>query len=240
MTTMNGAKSFQRCKTSFAEKRLVISLLLAIVCCALATLSPHNICNAQGSSLVRKLNVQILPEEGSPVAVTSAKSEADLDPFGAPISIRTYADYKNVSRKPILGVKFRVRYVDAEGKDRGTFHAPHASSLGPGMTATEKWKREKVDPRIVGMMIRVLAVKFSDGSVWESSKLGNVVKPAGSEPQLSEPVEEPAASEPAAGEPTIAEPAAPAQPTGEAAPARTLQTEPAPAGGPDAFGGGSQ
>lgn len=138
-----------------------------------------SICNAQGSNLVRNLNVQILPEDGAPVVVNSLKAEADLDPFGAPIDVRIYADYKNVSDRPVSGVKFRLRYVDDEGKDRGTFHAPHLYNLGPGMTANEKWKREKVDPRVSGIMVRVLAVKFSDGTVWESSKAGNIVKPSG-------------------------------------------------------------
>jgi hypothetical protein len=157
------------------------------------------------------LGVQILPEEGSPVAVNSVRAEADLDPFGVPTDIRTYADYKNVSSKPVVGVKFRIRYIDSEGKDRGTFHAPHACSIAPGMTATEKWKRDKVDPRVVGMMIRVMAVKFSDGSLWESSKVSNIVKPSGDGPG-----------------------------PGAGAPAETMQPEPGEGGGADPFGGASE
>jgi hypothetical protein len=191
----------------------------------LASATAPNICNAQGSSLVRNLDVQILPEDGAPVVVSSARVEADMDPFGVPIDVRMYADYKNVSNKPVSGVKFRVRYVDAEGKDRGTFHAPHLSNLGPGMTASEKWRQEKIDPRTVGVMVRVLAVKFQDGTIWESAKAGNIVKPdqgggatspspSSAPPAQAEPEQSTETPQPDSGEP--AQPAAqPSSPPSE-------------------------
>ncbi len=113
--------------------------------------------------------------------VASARTELDLDPFGAPIDARTYVDYKNVSNRPIAAVKFRIRFYDAEGKDRGTFHAPDARLVEPGGQGSQKWKTERVDPRIVTVKMRALEVKFADGSSWQSTKLPELVQPAGAD-----------------------------------------------------------
>lgn len=106
------------------------------------------------------------------------RCDLDLDPFEAPMSSRIYIDYKNSSSKPVTAVKFRVRFVDGEGKERGTFHAVHMAYVGPGGGGSEKFKRDfTLHPSVVGLKVRVLQVKFSDGSDWQSSKMQELAAP---------------------------------------------------------------
>ena len=105
----------------------------------------------------------------------------EVDSFAAPLACRIYIDYMNVSQKPVQGVKFRLGYVDREGKVRGTFHAPDGRELGPGAQLSHKWRGEKVDPRTVLVKIRVLTVRYADGTIWESEKMKDVAKPPGAD-----------------------------------------------------------
>jgi len=160
--------------------------LLAIV--------PYTACNAQGQPPVRNLAVDYASEPGSPVEVTSSRIELEMDAFGAPLAARVYLDYKNVSDRPVVGVKFRLRFIDQEGKDRGTMHAPDMAILQPGGQSSQKWRTERVDPRTSEAKLRVLTAKFSDGSVWESSKIREqliITSPGG--PGSAAPVEQRAA-----------------------------------------------
>jgi hypothetical protein len=120
---------------------------------------------------VREVKTDFVPESGCPVSISSAKTEFEIDPFGAPLASRIYVTYRNDSAKAVSGVKFRIRFADAGGAERGTFQAAHAAVVGPGSTGTEKWRHEKVDPRASQIKIRVLMVKFTDGDLWQSSKL---------------------------------------------------------------------
>lgn len=119
----------------------------------------------------KEVQTGLVPENGCPVSISSARTEFELDPFGTPLASRIYLTYKNDSDKAVAGVKFRIRFVDPSGKDRGTFQAPHAQEVQPGSTGTEKWRHEKVDPRATEAKVRVLMVKFSDGSIWQTGKL---------------------------------------------------------------------
>lgn len=88
-------------------------------------------------------------------------------------------------------MKFRIRYVDAEGKDRGTFHAPDGSPLGlsPGESRSNKWRKEGgLHPGIHSFKIRVFKVLYADGSSWDSVKLK----------QLEDQDDEPATGQPSA------------------------------------------
>lgn len=118
---------------------------------------------------------QFIPETGSPVEISSAKTELEIDAFEAPVAARIGIDYKNVSIQPVAAVKFRVGYFDKDGKPRGIFHAPDGKLVQPGASAANKW-RGKVDPRTTSMKIRVLTVKFADGNVWESEKMKEMPK----------------------------------------------------------------
>lgn len=109
--------------------------------------------------------------------VTSSKVDLEVDSFDAPIAARVYLDYRNVSSKVINAVKFRVGYIDGENKVRGTFHAPDGNVVGPGSSASQKWRGERVDPRVKSIKIRALQVKFADGTLWESAKMNAVVTP---------------------------------------------------------------
>lgn len=142
----------------------------------LAAISFYSV-NAQMPSRVRALDVNFVPEPGCPVAVINGRTELDLDPFDIPTSARIYIDYKNNSDRTISAVKFRIRFVDPGGKDRGTMHAAHMTVLGPGQQSTEKWKHERVDPRASGMLIRVLQARFQDGGHWHSAKMTELAAP---------------------------------------------------------------
>lgn len=99
------------------------------------------------------------------------------------MSSRIYADYKNISQRSIQAVKFRVRFVDAEGVERGTFHAVDSAFVAPGGTKAHKWKRDfTLDPRVVAMKIRVLQVKYSEGGDWTSVKMQELAQPGSSAP----------------------------------------------------------
>ncbi|MBK9142368.1 MAG: hypothetical protein IPM23_07730 [Candidatus Melainabacteria bacterium] len=119
----------------------------------------------------RALEPQIYPERGCPVDLVSIRSVLEVDPFGAPLACKIYTTYKNNSTKPISAVKFKFRFVDAAGKDKGTFHGGDNVQVLPGMTRAHKWRRDvALSPVISGLKIRVLRVKFGDGSGWHSIK----------------------------------------------------------------------
>jgi len=133
---------------------------------------------AQMGQKVRSLSCEFVPEGECPVEMASMRCELDLDPFDAPMSSRIYADYKNIGQRSITAVKFRVRFVDAEGVERGTFHAVDSAFVAAGGTKGHKWKRDfTLDPRVVAMKVRVLQVKYSEGSDWTSVKMQELAKP---------------------------------------------------------------
>jgi hypothetical protein len=82
---------------------------------------PSSSVYAQSGQKVRSISCEFVPEEQCPVEMASIRCELDLDPFDAPMSSRIYADYKNSSQRSISAVKFRIRFVDAEGVERGHF-----------------------------------------------------------------------------------------------------------------------
>lgn len=123
---------------------------------------------------VRNLDLEFVPESGCPVAMVTGRGELDLDPFDVPIDARIYIDYKNNSDRAISAVKFRIRFMDFENNDRGTFHAPDMELLAPGATGNEKWKHDRVDPRATSIKVRILQVKYQDGSNWLSAKMSEL------------------------------------------------------------------
>lgn len=106
--------------------------------------------------------------------MVTGRGELDLDPFDVPIDARIYIDYKNNSDRAISAVKFRIRFMDFENNDRGTFHAPDMELLAPGATGNEKWKHDRVDPRATSIKVRILQVKYQDGSNWLSAKMSEL------------------------------------------------------------------
>ncbi len=201
----------------------LIGFGLTIDCLNLPVFSVHNICKAQDT--VRKLNVESVSEDGCPVAVAQARTELDLDPFGAPRDARIYVDYKNTSEKAIAAVKFRVRFYDQDGKDRGTFHAPDARAVEPAGQGAQKWRLDRIDPRTAMVKMRVLEVRFADGSSWQSVKMSEVVQPVGN---ASNPMPD-----------TAGAPASQSSPVDATAPAGSGSEPPAPpAGGGDSFDSG--
>lgn len=151
---------------------------------------------------LRNLNNQFKTESGCPVEVVKATTTLEIDPIGTPMACRIYIDYKNVSTKPVSGVKFRIGYIDAEEKVRGTFHAPDGHVLEPGGMASAKWRGEKIDPRTASVLIRVLVARYSDGRIWESEKMKGLAPGTGGEGQTVAP------SAPSTGSGSQANPAA--------------------------------
>jgi hypothetical protein len=135
--------------------------------------------NAQTAEKVRSIQSQFFQEGGCPVAVTATRAELDLDPFDAPLDARIYLTYRNISDRPVDAVKFRIRLSDNYGKDLGTFHAPDEGILGAGQERTQKWKRDRVYPSTTTMQIRVLQARFSDGTMWNSTKMQELLDPHG-------------------------------------------------------------
>src|SRR5579883_436826 len=126
------------------------------------------------------LGADFYPEEGCPVRPTDIKVVLDVDPFGAPADCKIYITYTNNSSKPISAVKFRCRFADNLGKDRGTFHAVDTYSTSPGGSRSQRWKREgALSPSISAFQMRALQVLFSDGSVWQSQKMEELATPEG-------------------------------------------------------------
>jgi hypothetical protein len=133
---------------------------------------------AQSGEKVREIPGDFVGEDGCPVAVNSVKIALDLDPFGVPIDGRIYINYTNTSGKEIDAVKFRLRFVDATGADVGTFQASDGALVAPGAAHDQKWRREPINQKVVGMKVRVLQVKCPDGTMWESSKMVEMNQPA--------------------------------------------------------------
>jgi hypothetical protein len=130
-----------------------------------------------------------------------------MDPFDAPMDARVYVDYRNNSDRPVAAVKFRLRFVDAQNRDRGTFHAVDMVMVAPGGNHSIKAKRDfTLHPSVIGIKARVLQVKYADGTDWTSVKMQELAQPPGASgsggpaPGPSDspaPPPEPAASQPA-------------------------------------------
>ncbi len=127
--------------------------------------------NAAEPILVRKIQCEFISEVGCPVKVDGLNSELDLDPFGAPIDARIYLDYRNTADQPIGAVKFRLRLTDSTGKDLGTFQGSDMTMVMPQQKGSQKWRWEKVSPDTTDLKVRVLQVRYVDGSLWESEKM---------------------------------------------------------------------
>ncbi len=134
------------------------------------------VANAEGQG-TQSINVEFVQEPGCPIEVQSARADLEMDAFGIPVAAKTYIDYKNVGSGPIAAVKFRVRFCDEQGSDKGTFHADDAQVIAPGTTGSGKWRTQKLGPKVSQAKLRVLMVKPSDGPAWESQKWPEILHP---------------------------------------------------------------
>ncbi len=124
-----------------------------------------------------ELAPQVIKEGGCPVDIVSAKAFLDLNSFGAPEYSRVYITYKNVSGKNVYSVNFRVRYSNEEGANLGTFQGSRTATVTPDGEGSEKWKKAGgLNPKITSYKVRILQVKFEDGSQWTSEAMSNVGK----------------------------------------------------------------
>lgn len=114
------------------------------------------------------MSVKCISEEGCPVAVDSARAEAQIDPFSKPVALKIFIDYRNNTDKAISAVKFRVLYLDGSGQERGRFLAIQEAMVSPRGHSSEKFRAEKIHPNLAGLALLPIAVKFGDGSSWES------------------------------------------------------------------------
>lgn len=134
-----------------------------------------NLAFAQDFASAVELAPQVIKESGCPVDISSAKAFLDLNSFGKPEYSRVYITYKNVSGKNVYSVNFRVRFTNEEGANLGTFQGSRTATVTPDAEGSEKWKKAgAINPKITSYKVRVLQVKFEDGSQWESEVINNV------------------------------------------------------------------
>jgi hypothetical protein len=200
----------------------------ATAICALAQEAPR-----EGSV---ELTPSVLKESGCPVDIVSAKALLDFNTFGTPEYSRVYITYKNVSAKNVFSVNFRVRFTDSAGGDLGTFQGSRTCTVLPDGEGSEKWRKEGVlNPKISSYKVRVLQVKFEDGSQWESSAMATAGKTGqqqqqeqqqDQQPQQQEQEVEPRPSQDVPFQPPLKPTALPQIPSTELPPAVTPQETP--------------
>jgi hypothetical protein len=153
---------------------------LLIAACLLMILAVPAFCQD-----LRPLKSEFLTESGCPVdAADTPRAELEFDAEKKPIAARQYLDYKNISQKVIVAVKFRIGFVDAKGMAT-VFSGVETQQLSPGQSAWQRWRSDLSAPA-KSAKIRVLAVKFADGTIWQSEKAGPPTANNGSSPRQSE------------------------------------------------------
>lgn len=171
---------------SGTQTSIALKLLMAAVLAVFVSGSGYGIAPAFGSensdlSNEKEIPVEFVTEPGCPVTTTNNKTILDLDPLGAPKNSRVYISFKNMGEKPVAAVKFRLRYVSQQGADLGTFHAAQAVILGPGKEAKGRWKGTRINPGTAALKLRVLQVRYSDGTIWDSKKVEEIEKASSTE-----------------------------------------------------------
>lgn len=171
--------------------RVALSMVMASVTLLSGGISGYILpAHSQAQPELRRMSPQFVTEAGCPVEVTAASTELEVDPFGQPIAARHYIDWSNASSQPVVAVKFRIGYVLDDGNVQ-TMAAAWPMSSGatpqaPGSQVSYKWRGERVDAKTRSVKIRVLQVKFADGSEWASEKVKSATSrpaaPAGFEP----------------------------------------------------------
>ena len=161
----------------FLAAALVFNCFISVLAIVLPEFSASINTYAQSAEKVRPIPSDFISEQGCPVTLSASRTELDLDPFDSPIDARLYFSYRNVSARPVAAVKFRVRFIDNTGKDLGTFQAPDGALLEPGGERSQKWKTDRVYPGAVALKVRVLEVKYADGSLWQSAKMQEIPRP---------------------------------------------------------------
>ncbi len=141
-----------------------------------APLIPHYGAAAQNAGGLRKLEVEFVPEAGSPITVSNVRADMKLDPAGNPVAAITSIEYRNTSQKPILAARFRIRYYDQSGKTRGTQQAMNVERVEPGATGSQKWPTRGIDPTITSVKIRLLTANWPGGEEWQSAKMPELFK----------------------------------------------------------------
>lgn len=156
----------------FRIARRILFVLLA----AILGITPHS-SYAQTDQKVRFVPGQFIQEPNCPVAVTQTRTELDVDPFDSPIDARVYLTYTNISNSPISAVSFRIRLTNEAGDNLGTFRGADGAVVAPGQAREQKFKQERINPRVTAMQVRVLQVKYADGGLWESFKMKELNNP---------------------------------------------------------------
>lgn len=211
-------------RTKSLNKRFMIclSLVVSIFLASSVTSSAWSQEGMQAAN-TQTISMDVVPEPGCPVEVTGARTELGFDSFGLPVFGKTYIDYKNGGDKAISAVKFRVRYLDQNGVSRGTFHANDEAFVPQGAMASGKFAHYKLRKNIHQGKIRVLAVKFSDGTAWESVRMKEIMKAQEEGKELEHDDDGPAIAPTASGTKSEV-----VTPTPEVQPAQAVKQEPAP------------
>ncbi|PWU00439.1 MAG: hypothetical protein C5B53_04090 [Candidatus Melainabacteria bacterium] len=87
------------------------------------------------------------------------------------MAIRVYLDYRNESAKTVEAVKFRFRLEDDQGEHKRNYQASDTHIVPPGESAQERLRREGIPPQAKRMLLRVLQIRFSDQTTWQSTHM---------------------------------------------------------------------
>jgi hypothetical protein len=80
-----------------------------------------------------------------------------------------WVQYKNISSKRFIAVKFQWTFFDAFGKPLGSFELVDDESLNPRQRHEKEWEQSAVPAEAASARVFALAVKFEDDSAWTSN-----------------------------------------------------------------------
>src|SRR5690606_28537717 len=118
---------------------------------------------------MKTIKSEFISEPGCPIqACARPRADLELDNARRPLAARQYLDDMNTSKKTVVAVKFRIGFVDNNGLAT-VMQGVDAQQLAPGRKAWQRWRTEVSGPTR-SAKIRVMAVKFADGTFWLSEK----------------------------------------------------------------------
>ena len=97
----------------------------------------------------------------SPIKYANVKDEAsDLLQWEGKVS------YRNTGRQPIDDVQFSWTFYDSFGRRKAGFDVTDSRPVPQGKARAQDWRQILYTPGVSVAMVRVAAVRFSDGTVW--------------------------------------------------------------------------
>lgn len=150
--------------------RTTCQILVSTAAMALALITPIGCAQAATAPEFKRVRTEVIAEPGCPIVIgASPRAQFEMDTSGYPVAAREYISYKNVSAKTITAIKVRIGFVGEDGMAT-VFQGSDEQTIPPNGIASQKW-RTQVGSQARGIKLRVLAVKFDDGTTWQSEKI---------------------------------------------------------------------